>query len=117
CIKPIHLILRRLKCLPLPKLTALRLIPRAPENNSWNNLSAIRLTERMFHAEPLPVFFAASPRPCSPATPLLRPTEALRTMPSALNRNAAFDQLAPPLFASLYNHAHWLPRNPSEPAD
>jgi RNA polymerase sigma factor (sigma-70 family) len=71
----------------------------------------------MFHAEPFPVFFPASPRPYSPALRNPRPTEALRTMPSAINRSAAFEQLALPLFASLYNHAHWLTRNPSEAED
>jgi len=71
----------------------------------------------MFHAEPLPVFLVASPRPYDPAALTLRPTEALRIMPSAINRSAAFEQLALPLFASLYNHAHWLTRNPSEAED
>jgi RNA polymerase sigma-70 factor (ECF subfamily) len=66
----------------------------------------------MFNAEPLPVFFAASPRPHN-----LRLTEALRIMPSAINRSAAFEQLALPLFASLYNHAHWLTRNQAEAED
>ena len=76
----------------------------------------------MFHAESFPVFFATSPRPYSrtlrnPRPAGFTPTEALRTMPSALNRSAAFEQLALPLFASLYNHAHWLTRNPSEAED
>ena len=71
----------------------------------------------MFHAESIPVIFAASPRPYNPALRNLRPTEALRTMPSAINRSAAFEQLALPLFASLYNHAQWLTRNPSEAED
>jgi RNA polymerase sigma-70 factor (ECF subfamily) len=71
----------------------------------------------MFTAQPSPVFFAASPRPYSPALRNLRHTEALRTMPSALHRSAAFEQLALPLFASLYNHANWLTRNPSEAED
>jgi RNA polymerase sigma-70 factor (ECF subfamily) len=71
----------------------------------------------MFHAEPFPVFFAASPRPYNPAAPNLRPTEALRTMPSATTRSDAFEQLALPLFASLYNHAHWLTRNQAEAED
>jgi RNA polymerase sigma-70 factor (ECF subfamily) len=44
-------------------------------------------------------------------------TEARRTMPSAINRSAAFEQLALPLFASLYNHAHWLTCNPSAAED
>lgn len=77
----------------------------------------------MFHAQPLPVFFAPSPRPCDPAVLNIRPTEALRTMPSAidpsaaLEQSAAFEQLALPLFASLYNHAHWLTRNQAEAED
>ena len=71
----------------------------------------------MFHVQPFPVFFAASPRPYDPAALTLRPTEALRIMSSAINRSAAFEQLALPLFASLYNHAHWLTRNPSEAED
>jgi RNA polymerase sigma-70 factor (ECF subfamily) len=86
----------------------------------------------MFHAEPIPVFFAASPRPYNPAlrnpraaesraaesrTTGFTPTEALRTMPSALNRSAAFEQLALPLFASLYNHAQWLTRDQAEAED
>jgi RNA polymerase sigma factor (sigma-70 family) len=76
----------------------------------------------MFYAEPFPVFFAASPRPYIPALrnpgfAESRSTEALRTMPSAINRSAAFEQLALPLFASLYNHAHWLTRNQAEAED
>jgi RNA polymerase sigma factor (sigma-70 family) len=71
----------------------------------------------MFHAEPIPVFFAASPRPYDSALRNPRHTEALRTMPSAINRSAAFEQLALPLFASLYNHAHWLTRNQAEAED
>jgi RNA polymerase sigma-70 factor (ECF subfamily) len=71
----------------------------------------------MFNAEPFPVFFAASPRPYHPALRNPRHTEALRTMPSAINRSADFEQLALPLFASLYNHAHWLTRNQAEAED
>jgi RNA polymerase sigma-70 factor (ECF subfamily) len=75
----------------------------------------------MFHAQPFPVF-ATSPRRHSrtlrnPEPAGFTPTEALSTMPSAINRSAAFEQLALPLFASLYNHAHWLTRNPSEAED
>jgi RNA polymerase sigma-70 factor, ECF subfamily len=66
----------------------------------------------MFTAEPFPVFFAESSRPL-----ILRHTEALRPMPSTITRSASFEQLALPLFASLYNHAHWLTRNPSEAED
>ena len=65
----------------------------------------------MFNTQPLPVFFA-SPIPCT-----LRQTEALRPMPSAIDRSRDFEQLALPLFASLYNHAHWLTRDPSEAED
>jgi RNA polymerase sigma-70 factor (ECF subfamily) len=71
----------------------------------------------MFNAESFPVFFAASPRPYHPALRNPRHTEALRTMPSAINRSADFEQLALPLFASLYNHAHWLTRNQAEAED
>jgi RNA polymerase sigma factor (sigma-70 family) len=58
----------------------------------------------------LPVY-AASPQPR-----ILRSTEALRTMPSP-NRSADFEQLALPLFSSLYNHAFWLTRNQAEAED
>jgi RNA polymerase sigma factor (sigma-70 family) len=71
----------------------------------------------MFNAQPFPVFSTPSPRPYDPAVLNPRPTEALCTMPSATNRSAAFEQLALPLFASLYNHAHWLTHNPSEAED
>jgi RNA polymerase sigma factor (sigma-70 family) len=71
----------------------------------------------MFNAEPIPVFFATSLRPYNPALCNPRATEALRIMPSAINRSAAFEQLALPLFASLYNHAHWLTRNQAEAED
>jgi RNA polymerase sigma factor (sigma-70 family) len=71
----------------------------------------------MFHAEPIPILFVASPQPYNPALRNLTPTEALRTMPSAINRSAAFEQLALPLFASLYNHAYWLIRNQAEAED
>jgi RNA polymerase sigma-70 factor (ECF subfamily) len=47
----------------------------------------------------------------------LRPTEALRTMSLATTRSADFEQLALPLFASLYNHAFWLTRNQAEAED
>jgi RNA polymerase sigma-70 factor, ECF subfamily len=38
-------------------------------------------------------------------------------MPSATIRRADFEQLALPLFASLYNHAFWLTRNQAEAED
>jgi RNA polymerase sigma-70 factor (ECF subfamily) len=44
-------------------------------------------------------------------------TEALRIMPSATTRSADFEQLALPLFASLYNHAFWLTGNQAEAED
>jgi RNA polymerase sigma factor (sigma-70 family) len=47
----------------------------------------------------------------------LRPTEALRTMSPATTSSADFEQLALPLFASLYNHAFWLTRNQAEAED
>jgi RNA polymerase sigma-70 factor, ECF subfamily len=47
----------------------------------------------------------------------LRPTEALRTMSSATTRSEDFEQLALPLFASLYNHAFWLTHNQAEAED
>ncbi len=52
--------------------------------------------------------------PLQPRT--LRHTEAIRTMPSP-HRSADFEQLALPLFASLYNHAFWLTRNTAEAED
>lgn len=70
----------------------------------------------MLNAHPLPVF-AAPTRPCTPALWNSRTTEALRTMPSADTRSADFEQLALPLFASLYNHAFWLTRNQAEAED
>ena len=44
-------------------------------------------------------------------------TEAHRTMLSTITRSATFEQLALPLFASLYNHAFWLTRNQAEAED
>ena len=55
---------------------------------------------------------AASPQPLT-----LRHAEALRTMPSPTTRSPDFEQLALPLFASLYNHAFWLTRNQAEAED
>jgi RNA polymerase sigma factor (sigma-70 family) len=65
----------------------------------------------MVNARCLPVY-AVSPLPRN-----LRRTEALRTMSSASIRSTAFEQLALPLFASLYNHAFWLTRNQAEAED
>jgi len=76
----------------------------------------------MLIAQPLPVFFTASPQSGNPvlrnpALRNIRPTEALRIMPSAINRSAAFEQLALPLFPSLYNHASWLAHDQAEAED
>jgi RNA polymerase sigma-70 factor (ECF subfamily) len=71
----------------------------------------------MFDTHYLPVFLVASSRTRNPALRNPRPTEALRIMPSATSRSADFEQLALPLFASLYNHAFWLTRNPAEAED
>jgi RNA polymerase sigma factor (sigma-70 family) len=38
-------------------------------------------------------------------------------MPSPAARSAAFEELALPLFPSLYNHAFWLARNQAEAED
>jgi RNA polymerase sigma factor (sigma-70 family) len=65
----------------------------------------------MVNTQCLPVF-AVSLLPCN-----LRQTEALRTMPLSITRSADFEQLALPLFASLYNHAFWLTRNQAEAED
>jgi RNA polymerase sigma factor (sigma-70 family) len=65
----------------------------------------------MFNSRYLPVYAV------SLQTWNLRPSEALRTMPSAITRSADFEQLALPLFASLYNHAFWLTRNQAEAED
>ena len=86
-------------------------IPGTFANNSWNNLCAIRFTVVMFNSQHLPVYVVSlQPRN-------LRQTEALRIMPSTVTRSATFEELALPLFASLYNHAHWLTRNQAEAED
>jgi RNA polymerase sigma-70 factor (ECF subfamily) len=63
----------------------------------------------MFLSQCLPVYAASLP------APTLRYTEALFTMPST--RSEDFEQLALPLFPSLYNHAFWLTRNQAEAED
>ena len=65
----------------------------------------------LFNSQYLPVY-AVSLQPRN-----LRQIEALCTMPSDLTRSADFEQLALPLFASLYNHAFWLTRNQAEAED
>jgi RNA polymerase sigma factor (sigma-70 family) len=66
----------------------------------------------MFETQRIPVFFAVYLRSRNLSTA----EEALFTMPSAV-RSADFEQLALPLFASLYNHAFWLTRNQAEAED
>jgi RNA polymerase sigma-70 factor, ECF subfamily len=65
----------------------------------------------MFETERIPFLFAVYQR-----SRILSPAEALLIMPSA-TRSADFEQLALPLFASLYNHAFWLTRNQAEAED
>ena len=65
----------------------------------------------MFISQCLPIY-AVSLQPRN-----LRQIEALPTMPSDLTRSADFEQLALPLFSSLYNHAFWLTRNQAEAED
>jgi RNA polymerase sigma factor (sigma-70 family) len=65
----------------------------------------------MFISQCLPIY-AVSLQPRN-----LRQIEALHTMASDLTRSADFEQLALPLFASLYNHAFWLARNQAEAED
>ena len=80
-------------------------------------LFRLRLLLRLFLAfllsSPKGIFFILCLNSCHN----LRLPEAIRIMPSATTRSADFEQLALPLFASLYNHAHWLTRNPSEAED
>jgi RNA polymerase sigma-70 factor (ECF subfamily) len=66
----------------------------------------------MLNARTSLVFASASLRRRNPSQ-----SEALRIMPSVINRSAAFEQLALPLFASLYNHARWLTRDEAEAED
>jgi RNA polymerase sigma-70 factor (ECF subfamily) len=61
------------------------------------------------YSQCLPVYAASSP------APNLRHIEAIFSMPSS--RTEDFEQLALPLFPSLYNHALWLTRNQAEAED
>ena len=74
-------------------------------------MSAIRFTLVMFNHLCLPAHAVSLQ-----ARNLIQ-TEALRIMPSANTHSADFEQLALPLFASLYNHAFWLTRNQAEAED
>jgi RNA polymerase sigma factor (sigma-70 family) len=66
----------------------------------------------MFSRQSLP---ATSSEPLNPRASGL--TEILRTMPSIAARSLEFEDLAVPLFPSLYNHAFWLVRNEAEAED
>jgi RNA polymerase sigma-70 factor, ECF subfamily len=66
----------------------------------------------MFNRQMLPATSAVPRKINNP-----RSTEALRIMPSIASRSAAFEDLALPLFPSLYNHAFWLVRNEAEAED
>jgi RNA polymerase sigma factor (sigma-70 family) len=66
----------------------------------------------MLNSQRLTVFTTAAFEPSTH-----RPTEALRIMPSPVSQSESFEQLALPLFASLYNHAFWLTRNQAEAED
>jgi RNA polymerase sigma factor (sigma-70 family) len=74
-------------------------------------LSAIRFTVGMANTHCLPVYSV------SLETHYLSQPEALRAMSSFASRNANFEELALPLFASLYNHAFWLTRNQADTED
>jgi RNA polymerase sigma-70 factor (ECF subfamily) len=66
----------------------------------------------MFDTLSVPALFAVAMQPRNPSQP-----EAFHTMPSAAAHSAAFEELALPLFPSLYNHAFWLTRNHAEAED
>jgi RNA polymerase sigma factor (sigma-70 family) len=66
----------------------------------------------MLESQHIPVYLAVPLRLGIP-----RPTEAQRIMSFPLSRTESFEQLALPLFASLYNLAFWLTRNPAEAED
>jgi RNA polymerase sigma-70 factor, ECF subfamily len=55
----------------------------------------------------------------APQTAVRNPSqvEAYRTMLSETSRSDTFEQLALPLFPSLYNHAFWLTRDQAEAED
>jgi RNA polymerase sigma-70 factor (ECF subfamily) len=66
----------------------------------------------MFDTLSLPPLFAMAMQLRNPSQP-----EAFHTMPSAAAPSVAFEELALPLFPSLYNHAFWLTRNHAEAED
>jgi len=65
----------------------------------------------MFNAQSLPAVYAASMTSRNRSPP-----EAPYTIPSVTS-SADFEQLALPLFASLYAHACWLTRDRAEAED
>jgi RNA polymerase sigma-70 factor (ECF subfamily) len=66
----------------------------------------------MFSRQSLPASSAGPRKTSNPGS-----TEALGITPSIASRSAAFEDLAQPLFPSLYNHAFWLVRNEAEAED
>jgi RNA polymerase sigma factor (sigma-70 family) len=60
----------------------------------------------------VPALFAVAMQFRNPSQP-----EAFHIMPSAAAPSVAFEELALPLFPSLYNHAFWLTRNHAEAED
>jgi RNA polymerase sigma factor (sigma-70 family) len=66
----------------------------------------------MLNRESLPASSAGMRKTSNP-----RSTGALSITPSVASRSAAFEDLAQPLFLSLYNHAFWLVRNEAEAED
>jgi RNA polymerase sigma-70 factor, ECF subfamily len=66
----------------------------------------------MFNRQSLPATSAVSLNPSNSGL-----TEALHIMPSIASRSTEFEDLALPLFPSLYNHAFWLVRNEAEAED
>jgi RNA polymerase sigma factor (sigma-70 family) len=66
----------------------------------------------MFDTLSVPALFAVATQFRNPSQP-----EAFHIMPSAAAPSVAFEELALPLFPSLYNHAFWLTRNHAEAED
>jgi RNA polymerase sigma-70 factor (ECF subfamily) len=66
----------------------------------------------MFNRQSLPATSTVSLNPRSSGL-----SEARRSTPSIASRTTEFEDLALPLFPSLYNHAFWLVRNEAEAED
>ena len=72
----------------------------------------MRFSIVMFSRQSLPTSSDGPRKTSNPGS-----TEAPRITPSIASRSAAFQDLAQPLFPSLYNHAFWLVRNEAEAED